>query len=738
MSVGKTTQDPHFEREAQKYDKPIASREWIMAKLDQAQGPLSFEELAEAFQLTSPDDLEALYRRLKAMVRDAQLMRLRNRKFGLVTKMDLVKGVVEAQREGIGFVITDALDQDIFIPPNQMRMVLDGDTVLVRVLEEKSRTRRPEGVIVEILERKHQTIVGRFYEQEGLGYVVPDNAQIQQEIFIPKEGIRDAQEGDIVVVQLNTPLLPAKHFVGEVIEVLGDAMAPGMETDIAIRAFHLPHLWPEDALKEADAFPDKISSKDLKNRLDLRHLPFVTIDGEDAQDFDDAVYCEPKKSGGFKLFVAIADVSHYVTPNSALEKEAFDRGNSVYFANRVIPMLPEALSNGLCSLNPKVDRLTVTCEMDITASGRISQYEFHRTVIHSQARMTYDDVAAILEGGDKPLCQKYHALLAQFFALHELYLVLKKAREEKGALFFELPEAKVIFTDQEKIEAIIERKRNIAHMLIEECMLVANVCAAKYFKKHHFPGLYRSHPGPKAEALPDLVKYLAAFGLKFKGGDQPTPKDYAVLMTSLQGRPDAHSIQMALLRSLSQAYYSVKNEGHFGLSFDFYTHFTSPIRRFPDLLVHRSILKIIDQKKADKAHVELLEKAAGHCSYTERRADEATRDALSWLKCEFMLDKLGQNFKGVVAAVKHFGLFVQLTDFFVEGLLHISALDNDYYHYDAERQQLVGERSGRIYRVGAPIEIQVARVSLQEKQIDFILAPSEAPPKPKSKTKKKK
>lgn len=730
--------DPHIEREAQKYEHPIASREFILELLTERERPITYRQLTAELNLTDADDKEALRRRLLAMVRDGQLLQNRRGTFGLVGKMELIKGYVIGHKDGFGFVVPDDGSEDLFLNGRQMRTVFPDDEVLVRVASIDNRGRR-EGVVIEVLVRHTHELVGRFVSESGALFVEPSNQRITQDILIPQGDEHHAQHGQMVVVKITEQPSPTMRPVGKIVEILGDHMAPGMEIDVAIRNHELPHEWPEKALAEAAKFSPKVPEEELAGRLDLRQLPFVTIDGEDAKDFDDAVYCEKRATGGWTLYVAIADVSHYVKLHTALDKEALNRGNSVYFPGQVIPMLPEVLSNELCSLKPEVNRLTLVCEMEITATGKIDGYQFHEGVIHSQARLTYNQVYAMAEQGDVELQKTYKNLLPHLQELFSIYRVLHAARLKRGAIDFDLPETKIIFGSDRKIERIVALVRNDAHKLIEECMLCANICAARFLAKNESPGLFRVHEGPTVAKLLDLRKFLGELGLTLPGADEPKPRDYAELLKKIAMRPDARLIQTVLLRSLSQAVYSPENNGHFGLAFDAYAHFTSPIRRYPDLLVHRAIRKILRGEHKPGAEDQQFVKYGEHCSMTERRADDATREAVDWLKCEFMQDKVGEEFAGMITSVTSFGLFVELSEIYVEGLVHISMLRNDYYQFDSVKHALSGEHTGKRYRLGDPVTVKVVRVDLDQRQIDFVITEAliESRPAKKKKPKKK-
>lgn len=728
--------DPHAEREAQKYEKPIPSRELIMEYLQECGKLLKREQLIEALGLTEPEQQEALKRRLRAMERDGQLVFTRRGGYGLAGKMDLVRGRISGHKEGYGFLIPDDKSADLFLSAREMRAVFDGDKVLARVTGIDKRGRR-EGAIAEILERNTCTLVGRFWQDGGIAFVSPENKRIVQDIVIAHDAENGAQPGQMVMVEITTQPTVRTQAIGRVIEILGEHMAPGMEIDVAIRSYNIPHSWSDEVIAEIANLQEEVADQDKAGRVDLRDLALVTIDGEDARDFDDAVYVEPRPRGGWRLVVAIADVSHYVKVNSALDGAAYERGNSVYFPNEVVPMLPEILSNGLCSLKPNVDRLCMVCDMTISKSGKLTAYRFYEAVMHSQARLTYTLVAKLLENPLRDV--KYEPLLPHIQNLHTLYQALRVSRAARGAIDFETTETRVIFGENRKIEQIVPVQRNVAHRIIEECMLMANVSAARFLLKQALPTLFRVHNGPTVEKLQDLRAFLAEIGLRLPGGKVPEPRDYGALIKEIISRPDARLIQTVLLRSLSQAVYSPENLGHFGLAFDAYTHFTSPIRRYPDLLVHRAIRYALSQNKKQTFYYDhaAMVQIGEHCSITERRADEATRDVLDWLKCEFMLDKVGQEFDGIITNVTGFGLFVELRSIYVEGLVHVTALKNDYYHFDPKKHRLQGERTGTLYRLGDAIKVRVARVNLDNRQLDFELIEAAIKQPPKNGTKKK-
>ncbi len=723
-------QDPHRAREQKKYANPIPSREFIIQVLEQ-DGPLDYDQVATALKLSGDEPLEALRRRLKAMARDGQLVVNRRGAYCIVNKRDLIAGRVIAHPDGFGFLKPDEEGDDLFLSAREMRSLWHDDRAVARVTG-MDRRGRLEGAIVEILQRNTQSVVGRLHCETGVGFVVPDNKRMIHDIIIPREGIGGATQGQIVVAEIREQPTKRTQPIGRIAEVLGEHMAPGMETDIAIRAFNVPVDWPGDVLQEIKTFGEQVPEAAKEGREDLRSVPLVTIDGEDARDFDDAVYCE-RKPKGWRLLVSIADVSAYVEPGTALDAEGYERSTSVYFPDRVVPMLPEVLSNGLCSLNPQVDRLCMTCELYINQEGKITRSRFYQAVMRSHARLTYNQVAAMLLDGDPQLCEKHADLLPQLHELYALYQVLHSSRQDRGAIDFDTTETKFRFDAMGKIAEVLPLVRNDAHKLIEECMLAANVAAARLFERKRLPALYRVHQGPKEEKLSDLREFLGELGLSLPGGDKPEAKDYAALMQQIKTRPDQHLVQAVMLRSLSQAVYSPSNLGHFGLAYQSYTHFTSPIRRYPDLLVHRAIKHLLEGGKADDFEYSLprLQAMGEHCSANERRADEATRDAEAWLKCEYMQDKLGEQFDGTISGVSSFGFFVELDGVHVDGLVHITALDNDFYHFEPIGHRLTGERTGTVYRLGDRVRIQVAQVNLDDRKIDFVLTQTSTKSKPK-------
>ena len=741
MAKKSPPQDPNYAKELAKYDNPIPSREFILQIIRTHNAPMTKEEIFVALGITDETRQEAMRRRLRAMENDGQLVFTKRKCYALPEKLDLLKGMVIGHREGFGFLQVEGKKDDFFIPNVQMQKVMHGDYVLAQP-NGFDRKGRPEVRIVRVLEANKKQIVGRFFIEQGIGYVMPDDSRITRDILIPDNARLGARMGQVVVVELHPRTAPFFQPIGKITEVLGDNMAKGMEVEIAIRKHDIPHSFPSAVEKQLKKWAEDVPEEAKRGRVDLRDLPLVTIDGEDARDFDDAVFCQ-KQGKGWKLWVAIADVSYYVRPKSALDTEAYNRGNSVYFPNRVVPMLPEKLSNGLCSLNPQVDRLCMVCEITISAKGKMTDYQFYEAVMNSHARLTYNKVAKILEK-DTALCERYASLVPHLQDLHDMYQALVKARQQRGAIEFETIESKFIFNTLGRIERIEPVVRNDAHKIIEECMILANIASANFIEKHQEPALYRIHAVPGEEKLTAFRSFLAECGLSLSGGNKPTPMDYAQLLEQIKQRPDHELIQTMLLRSMSQAVYSADNIGHFGLALEEYAHFTSPIRRYPDLTLHRGIKYLLAKQKGSKRKttdtggyhypLEEMDLFGAHCSSTERRADDATREVADWLKCEYMQDHVGEEFDGVISSVTGFGVFVRLNDLFIDGLVHISGLANDYYLFDMPKQRLIGENSGMIFRIGDAVKVRVEAVSLEQKQIDFSLISSERKPKRSGKT----
>ncbi len=746
------------------------TREEILDALRAADTPQTPQELALRLQVP-PRHFDALNQRILSMERDGQLLPNRKGVLLLAARLDLVAGRILGHRDGFGFLLPDAGGPDIFLPPREMQKAMHGDRALVKKTGFDHRG-KPEGQIVEVTERGNRRLVGRLLNERGVTIVVPEDQRIKHDIVIPPGDAAKAQPGQVVTVEVIEP--PSGHAppMGRVIEVLGGIDDPGMEIEIAVRKFDVPHVFAEPVLAQAARLPAQVRPADLRRRVDLRDVPLVTIDGEDARDFDDAVYCEPmsgpgRRAGGWRLLVAIADVSHYVTPGSALDAEALQRSTSVYFPRRVIPMLPEKLSNGLCSLNPDVDRLVLVADVVVSPRGQVKAYQFYDAVMHSAARLTYDEVWGVLSGRDALAMRQRAPLVPHLQNLYDLYRTLARAREERGAVDFDTVETKIVCDAAGRIERIVARTRNDAHKLIEECMLAANTCAADFLQRSRHPALFRIHEGPTPERLALLREFLQGLGLTLGGGDDPKPGDYAVLAAQIRTRPDAAMLQTMLLRSMQQAIYSPYNVGHFGLSYEAYTHFTSPIRRYPDLLTHRAIKALLlgeryrppvqgaeDRRppiggraprpsagpgglqevtaaartRLSPEQREELDRWAAlglQCSANERRADEASRDVEAWLKCQYMRERVGEQFQGRVTGVAPFGVFVTLNELFVEGMVHVSELGGEYFQYNEASHELRGERTGRRFRMTDELEVQVSRVDLEARRIDFRLVRGE-------------
>jgi ribonuclease R len=691
--------------------------------LKQNDRPLTRRQIGRILGLTGEEQTDALRRRFREIERDGQLLRNRKSAYGIMSKMNLVTGRIMGHQDGFGFLIPDEGGEDLFLGQREMQVALHGDRAVARVTGIDRRGRK-EGAIVEIIKHGNERIVGRLHSDTGIYYLIPNNRRISQDILIPPDQLMSAQAGQIVEIEITAHPNRHRSPLGKVVTVLGDHMAPGMEIDIALRDFELPHTWSPEAIEQAESYGDTNPGAAKKDLLDLREMPVVTIDGEDARDFDDAVHAEALGDGGWRLWVAIADVSYYVSPNSPLDQDAQERGTSVYFPSQVIPMLPEALSNGLCSLNPHVDRLCMVCEMTIDTDGQVTSHQFHQGVMNSKARLTYTQVAAMLVDEDASLRSEYNGILPSLETMYSLYQAMITARQQRGAIDFELTETQFLFDSERKIEAIVPRERNDAHRLIEEFMVAANVSAAQFLLSKKLPALYRVHETPSVEKLSGLREFLSELGLSLSGGDEPSPSDYAALLKAAHQRQDAHLLQTVMLRSMKQAMYHPDNVGHVGLALDAYAHFTSPIRRYPDLLIHRAICHLINNRKANKwsySHEDMVQ-LGEHCSMVSRRADEATRDVADWLKCEYMQDHVGVCYDGVISGVTGFGLFVELNDIYIEGLVHITALKNDYYEFDANGHRLMGERTRKSYRLADKIRVKVVRVDLDDKKIDLELA----------------
>jgi ribonuclease R len=715
--------DPHADREAQRYDNPIISRESLIQHLADAPGPLTVEDIARHFDLTAPDRLEALSRRLNAMLRDGQLLMNRRGGFAVVEQLDLIAGTVIAHPDGFGFLkptIKGAGD-DLFLPPAEMRKVLHGDRALASVTNVDHRGRR-EGAIVEVLERRLTRIVGRYAERAGIGTVVPDDRRILIELLIPADGRGEARDGQLVVAEMVEPPARGQPPIGKILVVLGDRLTPSRVVDMAIHGHDLPHEFPQDVIDEAALVPTEVPADVASARVDLRKVPLVTIDGEDAKDFDDAVWCEQDGSG-FRLVVAIADVSHYVRPGTALDDEATNRGTSVYFPAFVVPMLPETLSNGICSLKPKVDRLCFACEMRIDFEGNVTASRFFEAVMNSHARLTYTQVWKAVGEDDAEAQEQLGGVLPHVRRLHQLYQVLAKAREKRGAIEFGSSEVRFVLDAQGEVIQAGMLERNDAHKLIEECMIAANVEAAKFILEREVPAPFRVHDRPPETKYADLLEYLSEFGLRLPPYAAVTPKDFTKLLAKIRSRPDAALLETVLLRSQSLAVYAPENLGHFGLALEAYGHFTSPIRRYPDLLLHRAIKHALSRDNPAGFAYSPSEMAALclRSSELERRADEAEREVDERYRSAWMEQHVGSEFDGVVSGVTSFGLFIELKDSKVNGMVHVTQLPHDYYHFDPLRKSLRGERKGLHFQLGDPARVLVLKASVEDRRIDFKL-----------------
>lgn len=715
--------DPHAQREAAQYETPLPSRELILQIMSDQGVPLSVEQIHSLLDIAE-SERENFNRRLNAMEREGQIMRNRKDALCLSEKIHVIAGTVLGHPDGFGFLVPDDKTKhpdDLFLGPREMAQVMHGDRAMVRIAG-LDRKGRPEGKIVEVLERSTKTLVGRILRGTGVTIVAAEDKRINQDILIPYHLDMGAKPGQVVMVELTEQPSSHAHPMGKVVQILGNYADSGMEIEIALRKHKLPHEFSSAAISQAERIPKLVKPADYKGRIDLREMPLITIDGETARDFDDAVYAEllssDKPSLGWRLVVAIADVSFYVKPDDALDKEAFERGNSVYFPRRVIPMLPEALSNGLCSLNPDVERLCMVCDMEVDTAGIVQKYRFYPSVMRSKARMTYTKVAEMLQNPDGDIAKEYSHVMPHAQNLYSLFKLMLAQREKRGAIEFESTETMMIFDDNGKIERIVPTGRNDAHKIIEECMLAANVCAADFLHKNEHTALYRIHEGPTPEKLEALRTFMAEVGFGVTGGDKPRAKDYGKLMNLIKARPDAQLLQTVLLRSMQQAVYSPDNVGHFGLAYEAYAHFTSPIRRYPDLLIHRGIKAVLSGEKYKAKDWNAL---GVHCSMTERRADDATRDVTNWLKCYYMQDKIGEVYEGTIAGVTSFGLFVALDGLYVEGLVHVTELGNDYFNYDKARHEMLGERTAARYRLGDRLTVKVSRVDLETTKIDFTL-----------------
>ncbi|WP_118791269.1 ribonuclease R [Neisseria lactamica] len=706
--------DPFLSREKQRYEHPLPSREWIVELLERKGVPSKIEVLARELSITE-EEYEFFERRLKAMARDGQVLINRRGAVCAADKLDLVKCRVEAHKDGFGFAVplTPAKDGDFVLYERQMRGIMHGDIVTVRPAGIDRRGRR-EAVVLDIVERAQSKVVGRFYMDRGVAVLEAEDKRLNQSIVLEPDSVAHfkPESGQVIVGEIEAYPEQNRPAVAKIIEVLGDYADSGMEIEIAVRKHHLPHQFSEACAKAAKKIPDHVRKSDLKGRVDLRDLPLVTIDGETARDFDDAVFAE-KIGRNYRLVVAIADVSHYVRPDDAIDMDAQERSTSVYFPRRVIPMLPENLSNGICSLNPDVERLCMVCDMTVTYAGNVKEYQFYPAVMRSHARLTYNQVWKWLSDGIG------HPFKTQIDTLYKLFKILQKKRLARGAVEFESIETQMLFDGNGKIEKIVPVVRNDAHKLIEECMLAANVCAADFLLKNKHTALFRNHLGPTPEKLAALREQLGLLGLQLGGGDNPSPKDYAALAGQFKGRPDAELLQVMMLRSMQQAVYEPHCEGHFGLAYEAYAHFTSPIRRYPDLTVHRAIKAILNGQNYEPG--KSWQALGVHTSFCERRADDAARDVENWLKTYYMRDKVGEIFEGKISGVANFGIFVTLDDIYIDGLVHISDLGEDYFNFRPEIMAIEGERSGIRFNMGDRVAVRVARADLDDGKIDFVL-----------------
>ena len=699
--------DPHYDREAEKYESPIPSREHILSFIQQK--PRTKKQLFDLLSLID-EQKKGFERRLRAMVRDKQLSCNKNGLYRPYSNRGLLTGTVIANPKGFGFVSLDKGGKDLRLSSQQMKLVFHGDKIKVRLL-----SRNLDAEVVEVLESV-KTLVGRLHIEKGHCYVVVDDKRIKHNIQIT-ELLDGCEDNQVVIVEiLSSPTLES-DATGKVTTIIGNYLDEGVEVDSAIYRHQIPSIFTEEALTESAKLPTKVLAIDKKDRVDITNLELVTIDGDDSRDFDDAVYAKPSNNG-WKLIVAIADVSHYVSEGSNLDNESFERGNSVYFPHRVVPMLPETISNGLCSLNPKIERLCMACEMSIDSLGELLDYKFYPAVMLSHARLTYTQVNDMLESKKSPLRKKFSNVVVNIDFLYGLYKTLRISRQKRGVMDFDRIESQILFDGKGKIENIVARKRNDAHKLIEECMLMANQATAKFLQKNNEDFLYRNHPKPTSEKVEVTRQFLSAVGLSLEGGNEPESKDFSKVLRNAKGRDDENIIKTVVLRTMKQATYTPINDGHFGLAFEDYTHFTSPIRRYPDLLVHRAIKRAL-QGKPRTPSKKMIELGA-HLSMTERRADDASRDVEQWLKCEYMREKVGENFHGVISGVAGFGLFVELSEVFVEGMISIRDLKDDYFIFDDVHHQLKGQNSGKIYRLGDMIKVKVASVNLDDRKIDFI------------------
>ncbi|MXP51327.1 ribonuclease R [Pantoea sp. SoEX] len=714
------------------YKNYIPSCEFIIKFIKKQKKPISFKELSKKMCLQDLNTIEGLRRRLRSMKHDGQLLFTKN-KYYILTKNFLIQGKVIGHRDGYGFLRVEGQKDDFYLSTEQMKLCMHGDFVVAQIIN-TDRKGRKEARVIKIKKSRNKKIIGRYYINKLNGsFVIPEDSRLNFDIIIPLNLNLKAGENSIVLVRLlKRPTINDKA-IGTIVEILGENMSTNIAINMAIRSHEIPYKWSSEAKLQINNLACHVSEKDIIGRIDLRKLPLITIDDEGAQDFDDAVYCE-ETYDGWRLWVAIADVSYYVRPGTPLDKEACLRGTSIYFPSQVIPMLPEILSNELCSLNPKVDCLCMVCEMNISSAGKLIDFKHYEAVMNSHARLTYDEAWNILKKQDN-LYNRSSMIKNVLEKLYKLYKILERARQDRGGISFETSEIKFIFNSENNIDQIKRIFRNEVHKIIEECMILANFASASFVEKSKEPTLFRDHDGPSDDSIKNFNVVLNELGIIFSRGRKIKPIDYSLLLMKISTRPDAEMLQIMILRSMKQATYDPKNRGHFGLALNSYTHFTSPIRRYPDLILHR-IIKYLLYKEKRKTNDLFINNGDYHysnkemiklgyqCSINERRADEAVREVADWLKCYFMKKKIGEIFDGIIFSVTNFGLFVRLNEFFIEGLIHISTLKKDYYKFDAISQRLIGESSGDIYRLGDEVKVYISSVNMKERRIDFILISS--------------
>ncbi|QCI17359.1 ribonuclease R [Buchnera aphidicola (Aphis helianthi)] len=730
--------DTYQKNDYKKYINRIPSRESILSFLKEHKNLINQKKIENKFSINNQEDKKALHFRLKAMERDNQIIYTCNRYYIISENLNIVTGKVIGHRDGYGFLRTETLKEDLWLSIKQMKLCIHGDIILARVIKSEKKGRNSAKVL-KVLKPNNVLIVGRYYVEKKIKFVIPDDNRFNFKIFVFSSTLtKKLAIGSIVVVKLNKNFLKKKNKIkGIIVEILGGKeMRTTLAIDIAIRTHSIPYLWPKEVKNQIYEINDKIDQKELKNRIDLRHIPFFTIDEKDACDFDDAIFCKKKNNEeGWDLWVAISDVSYYIKSDSPLDKEAIKRGNSVYFPSLVVPMLPEKISIDLCSLNPYVERLCVICEMSLSNQGELIKYKHYEAVICSKGRFTYDEIFKIWNG-DIKLCTKYNKLLKYIKNLLLLQKVFKKYNISKKGIYFENLETKFILDSNFKIKHIYKHIRNDAHKFIESCMILANIASARFIKKYQYPILFRNHDRPTEDSVKNFRMTLKELGLSLSGGEVPESVNYSNLLKKIKNRPDYEMIQTILLRSMKQAVYSPENRGHFGLSLSSYVHFTSPIRRYPDLLLHRVIKNILfelnnykkDFKKnksfkCNLYHINDIKNIGIHCSMTERRADEANRDVMDWLKCDFMEKKIGNIFTGVVSNVVSFGFFVRLNKYFIDGLVRIDSLHDDYYYFDPVRLKFIGKSTKNIFRLGDTLKVKVVSVNLHQRKIELSLYP---------------